>query len=184
MGTIPTIPTYTAGQVLTAAELNNMKAVHDFWALTPRCSVYSAGAQSIPNSTYTLIAFDTEVYDIVMAGDGTSHSNVTNNSRIWFRTTGKYEIAAQLQFATSGTGARDAQIRLNSGGSSAGGTLVTINQQTAVASGSTSVGIVTFEDTFNDGDYIEMFGRQNSGGALNTVPGYGITFMRIKLTGS
>ena len=35
MGTIPTITTFTAGAVLTATQMNNMKAVADFWALTP-----------------------------------------------------------------------------------------------------------------------------------------------------
>lgn len=34
------------------------------------------------------------------------------------------------------------------------------------------------------GDYIEAFGQQNSGGALNTVVGSGISFLRVKLTGT
>ncbi|MGG5257449.1 hypothetical protein [Phycicoccus avicenniae] len=184
MGTIPTFPTFADGEIPNAAKLNQMKTASDFWALTPRCSVFPSAPQTLSHTVWGLIGFNSEVYDIVQSGDTPSHDTATNNSRLIVRTAGKYEIAAQVQFATSGTGQRDAQIRLNAGGSSSSGTLITLNQQSAVGSGSTSVAITPVEIALAAGDYIEIFARQNSGGALDTVPGSGITFLRFKLTGS
>ena len=184
MGTIPTRAAFVAGAELTAAQLNQMLEVDDFWALTPRCSVYNSSTQSIPNNAYELLTFNSEVYDIVQSGDSPSHDNATNNSRVYIRTSGKYEVAGQYQAASNATGYRAAQIRLNAAGSSAGGTLVTVNQQGAVSGVSTSVGIIPVEVALTAGDYLEMFAIQNSGGALNTVAGAGVTYLRMKLTGS
>ena len=185
MGTIPTRAAFVAGAKLLAAQLNEMRSVDDFWALTPRCSVYQSAAQSVPTSgTWALGAFDSEVYDIVQSGDSPSHDNVTLNSRIVFRTPGKYEICGQYQAATNVTGYRAVQIRLNAAGNVAAGTLVTTNQQGPVTGASTSVPMVPVELAVVSGDYIETFFLQTSGGALNTVPGSGVTFMRAKLTGT
>ena len=70
MGTIPTITTFTAGAILTAPEMNSIKAANDFWALTPRCSVYQSSVTSISNSaaTWTVVAFQAEVFDVVQLG--------------------------------------------------------------------------------------------------------------------
>lgn len=184
MGTIPTQAAFVAGAKLTAAQLNQMRAVDDFWALTPRCSAHQSAVQSIPNNVYTVLTFDAEVYDIVQSGDSPSHDLVTNNSRLVIRTTGKYEITGQYQAATNVTGYRAAQVRLNAAGNPAAGTLLTVNQQSPVTGASTSVPLVPVEVALTAGDYIEMFAIQNSGGALNTVPGAGVTYLRFKLTGS
>lgn len=184
MGTIPTGPTFVAGQKLTAAQLNSMNDVSAFWALTPRCYAYSNTAQSIPNTTGTVVALDAEVYDIVQSGDTASHDLVTNNSRIVVRTTGKYEITGQIQFASNATGIRTAQVRLNAAGAVGSGTLLGTNQQSPLTGASTSVGLTPVEVALTAGDYVEMFATQTSGGALNTVSGQGTTFLRIKLTGS
>lgn len=184
MGTIPVGPTFVAGQKLTAAQLNQMNAVSDFWALTPRCYAYSSVAQSIPNTTGTAIDMTSEVYDIVQAGDSGSHGGVTNPSRIQIRTTGKYEITGQIQFASNATGIRTAQVRMNAAGNVASGTLLSTNQQAPLTGASTSVTLPVVEVALTDTDYVEMFATQTSGGALNTVSGQGTTFLRIKLTGS
>lgn len=184
MGTIPTIPSFSAGAVLTAAQMNNVKAVSDFWALTPRCSVYQSAPQSIPNSTVTAIAFDVEVYDIVQSGDSPSHDNTTNNTRVYIRTTGKYEISGQVYYASNATGVRLADIRLNAAGSGAGGTRLVLNQNSPLSGVGTPVACVPIEASLTAGDYVEIFGQQTSGGALNTAGGLGLTFLRIRLTGS
>jgi hypothetical protein len=180
VGTIPTTPTFTAGEKLTAAELEQINDAVDFWALTPRCYAY----QSLTHNTWAPITLDAEVYDIVQSGDTTSHDLSTDNSRIYVRTSGKYELSGQVQVASNATGYRAAQIRLNAAGSSAGGSGLAVNYQGAISGVSTSVNVIPVEASLNAGDYIELFGLQNSGGALNTVGGLGVTYLRLKLTGS
>ena len=186
MGTIPTITTFTAGAVLTATQMNNMKDVADFWALTPRCSVYQSSVTSISNSaaSWTVVAFQAEVFDVVQSGDSPMHDNVTNNSRIVIRTAGKYEIAGQVQFASNSTGYRAVSVRLNAAGSGSGGTLLAQTNVDASSTTVVSVPLPAVEVDLSVGDYIEAFGQQNSGGALNTVAGSGISFLRVKLTGT
>ena len=186
MGTIPTITTFTAGAVLTATQMNNMKDVSDFWALTPRCSVYSSAALSVPTgaSTWTVVPFASETFDIVQSGDSPSHDTATNNSRIYVRTSGKYEINGQLQIVLNSVGYRSVQVRLNAAGSGTGGTQLAVNTVDASSAALVSLPIPTVEHDLTAGDYVEMFVQQNSGGALNTVAGSGVTFLRMKLTGT
>ena len=186
MGTIPTISTFTAGAVLTAAQVNAIKDASDFWALTPRCSVYSSAALSVPTgaSTWTVVPFASETFDIVQSGDSPSHDTATNNSRIYVRTSGKYEINGQLQIALNATGYRSVQVRLNAAGSGTGGTQLAVNTVDASSAALVSLPIPTVEYDLTAGDYVEMFVQQNSGGSLNTVTGAGITFLRVKLTGA
>lgn len=184
MGTIPTITTFTAGQELTAAELNNMKDVSDFWALTPRCSCYQGSAQTLSTATGTAINMDTEIYDIVQSGDTASHDTSTNNTRLYCRTAGKYEVAGQVQFNSNATGVRVAMIRLNAAGSYSGGTALVQNTQGALSGGSTSAACIPTEVELAVGDYIELFGYQTSGGNLALATGQANTFVRMKLTGS
>lgn len=183
MGTIPTIPTFA--NPITSAYFAAIKATSDFWALTPRCSVYQSSAQSIAVSgTAAVIGFDSEVYDIVQSGDSPSHDNATLNSRIIIRTPGKYEITGQVYYAANGTGTRSAEIRLNAAGNIASGTRISLNQQTALTGPGTPATPPPVEAALVAGDYVEIFGTQTSGGALNTAPGSGLTFLRVKLTGA
>lgn len=185
MGTIPTFPTLVDGQIVTATDFAAIKAVSDFWALTPRCYAYQNTGQSLSNSTSTAITLDAEVYDVVQSGDSPSHDTATNNTRLVCRTTGKYEITGQVQFASNATGTRQAQIRLNAAGSGAGGTLLAAATQSPLTGISTSVSVLPIEAQLAAGDYIEIFGVQSSGAALNTTAGFlGLTFLRMKLTGS
>ncbi|MFQ6170362.1 hypothetical protein ACK8HX_02045 [Oryzobacter sp. R7] len=185
MGTIPTYPAFVAGSVLTAAQLNLARDVDTFWALTPRCSVYQAVATSVVHSaavtTGTVIAFDTELFDIVQSGDTEMHSTSSNTSRLVIRTPGKYEIAGQVQFVTNATGIRVAQIALNAAGVYGAGTLLVQNSQGALSTGSTSCATGVVEAQLVAGDYLELFGAQSSGAALNTSIGRANTWLRCKL---
>ena len=184
MGTIPAYPTFTAGEIPTAAKLNQQRDAGNFWGRTPRCYAYQSTIQSLTNNVWGLIALQSEVYDYVQSGDTAAHDLVTDNSRVYIRTSGIYELSGQVQIATNATGVRQAQIRLNAGGSSAAGSLLAVNQQSPVTGASTSVGIIPVEVPLVAGDYVEIFGFQNSGGALNTVAGQGVTFLKVKMTGS
>ena len=186
MGTIPTIATATAGTVATAAYMNSIKAANDFWALTPRAYVYQSSVTSVANSaaSWTLLPMQAEVFDIVQSGDSPMHDTTTDPSRVYIRTTGKYEINGQVQIVLNSVGYRSAQVRLNAAGSGTGGTQLAINTVDASSAALVSLPIPTVEYSLTAGDYVEMFAQQNSGGALNTVVGSGVTFLRVKLSGS
>ena len=186
MGTIPTISTFTAGAVLTATQLNAMKAASDFWALTPRAYVYQSAVTSIANSaaSWTLLPFQAEVFDIVQSGDSPMHDTATDPSRVYIRTTGKYEINGQVQVVTNATGYRAIQTRLNAAGSSSGGSQISLTYVDASSTTVCSVPIPTVEVSLTAGDYVEAFAQQNSGTALNTIVGSGVSFLRVKLSGS
>ncbi len=186
MGVIPTIATATAGTVATAAYMNSIKAASDFWALTPRAYVYQSSVTSVANSaaSWTLLPMQAEVFDIVQSGDSPMHDTTTDPSRIYIRTTGKYEINGQVQIVLNSVGYRAAQVRLNAAGSGSGGTQLALNVVDASSAALVSLPIPTVEVALSAGDYVELFAQQNSGGALNTIVGAGVTFLRVKLTGT
>lgn len=182
MGTIPTVATFTAGSVVTAAYLNSLKAAVDFWANTPRVSAYRSTAQSIPNAgSGAVVLLNAETYDIVQSGDSPMHDNSTNSSRLIARTTGKYMVAGQIQYASNATGARSAIVRKNAAGAVGGGTEVTQNIQAAVSANATTVPFGPVEISMNAGDYIEMFAYQTSGGSLDLGSGISATYMSLRL---
>lgn len=184
MGTIPTIPTFSAGAVLTAAQLNAVKDAVDFWALPPQCFAYRSAALTITTSNvWQIIPFDAEIFDIVQSGDSPMHDNSTNNSRVYIRTSGKYEVSGACEFFTDPDGPRTAKINVNSGGSESGGTMIaTQTQDSTGATTITSVGIPAVTVPLNAGDYVEMFVRQISGGSLGVTPGRAQTWMQVKLS--
>jgi hypothetical protein len=186
MGTIPTIATHGVGAVVTAAYLNSIKAANDFWALTPRAYVYQSSVTSVANSaaSWTLLPFQAEVFDIVQSGDSPMHDTTTDPSRVYIRTTGKYEINGQVQIVLNSVGYRAAQVRLNAAGSGSGGTQLALNIVDASSAALVSLPIPTVEVSLTAGDYVEAFAQQNSGGALNTVVGVGVSFLRVKLVGA
>ena len=186
MGTIPTIATAVAGTVETAAYMNSIKAANDFWALTPRAYVYQSSVTSVANSaaSWTLLPMQAEVFDIVQSGDSPMHDTTTDPSRVYIRTAGKYEINGQIQFASNATGYRAVQVRVNAAGAYASGTQAVMTPVDASSTTVCSVPIPTVELNLSVGDYVEAFGQQNSGAALNTVVGAGISFLRVKLSGS
>lgn len=178
MGTIPTVPTFTAGAVLTASDLNAMGTAINFWASPPRASITKSTTQSLNNATLTLITWDQEVYDT-----DAMHDTVTNNSRLICQTAGYYAITGTLSFAINGTGTRGIQIRKNAAGSSTGGTLLYDLTWAAIAGSQTTVVVPVFTVALVAADYIEMFGNQSSGGALNVTSGSNNSFLSMNLAG-
>lgn len=186
MGTIPTIATHPSGGEVTAAYLNTIKTAYDFLKEPPGAYVYQGTVTSIANnaSVGTVCAFDSEIYDSVQSGDSPMHNTTTNNHRVYIRTAGKYELSGQVQFAANATGLRVARIIVNSGGSYSGGTLAYEAAVDPPSSGVTSTGCIPVKVSLSVGDYVELWGLQSSGSALNTVVGQGKTFLRVDLTGS
>jgi hypothetical protein len=128
----------------------------------PACRAYRTTAQSIPDSTWTSIAFDAENFDTQ-----NMHDNVTNNTRITIPPGGDgiYLIAAGIGFAANGTGIRGVRFYKN-------GTTIIAAANTANP-GAAYVGrvVLTTVESLVAGDYVEVQAWQNSGAALNTLSG-------------
>jgi hypothetical protein len=165
---IPTAFTFTALKKLGAAALNaGVRDVLNFLLTTyPRCHVYNAAGQSIPDSaTYNLMLWDAEVYDT-----DSMHSTSVNTSRITFTTAGLYDIDAMVCFAPATYTDLKMQVNLNSGGVIGGGTAL---RSMFYDKGAGNAGPFTFCQFFSAGDYIEVFVSQVSGGAKSTPTGAG-----------
>lgn len=178
MGTIPVVPTFTAGQKLTAAQLNAVGDAINFWATPPQVYAYQTATTNFATSgTYALVAFDTELYDT-----DTMHDNTTNPSRIIAQTAGKYLYSGQITFATNATGVRQLSIRKNSGGVIGGGTQVGSMTLPAVSGSATTVLFEPFMIPMSVGDYIEIFGNQTSGGALASIASQSNSWVSARLS--
>lgn len=143
----------------------------DAHGYNPAARVYHSANQSIANTTFTTLAFNSERYD----NDG-EHDNTTNNSRLTCKTAGKYRITANVQFASNATGYREVFFLVN------GTTAIADIIQDANASFATTMSLsTTYELAVND--YVEVRVYQNSGGALNVsaVGNYSPEFMMEKV---
>lgn len=119
--------------------------------------VYNSTDVSIPDSTFTAVAFDSERFDT-----DTYHSTGSNTSRLTAPVLGKYSISGHIRFAANATGQRIVRIQLNGS--------TTIAQQrlhTVIAA------IVEFSiDTKYElaaGDYVTLEVWHNSGGSLSVL---------------
>ncbi len=93
--TYNTIGTFTAGQVLTAAEMNELGENSNNFRVPPMCRVKQTSGASIGDASGTILAFDAEDFDT----DG-MHDNATNNSRITINTAGVYLVIASVRYTT------------------------------------------------------------------------------------
>lgn len=154
---VPVPRTWSVGDAITAARLNDVRDALNFLLQPPRCRVYNSANISIPDATNTGLTFDTERFD-----NDTMHSTVSSTGRITFTTAGIYEVGANVLFDSNATGVRELFIAL--------GASVTIANMKVDASATEGVSLsVVTEYSFSAGQYIEAVVRQNSGGALNVV---------------
>lgn len=170
----------TAGYLLTvdSAETTGLK-----WAAPAAAggfvgaSIYNNASQSIGNATYTILNFNSEVFDT-----DTFHDTATNNSRITIPSgkNGKYLIVAKFHFAGNASGTN----RL--GGIVKNGTNVGLFR--GITGNSSSVGwnasvILDLVAT----DYIELEVYQDSGGNLNALGGFAApeyNFLQVQFLGA
>jgi len=127
--------------------------------------------------TYRVRAYDTTQFNLAVSGSlyaiplpyetydtDNMHNGTTNNTRLTCTTAGIYLIMGTINYVANANGNRDALIRLN--GSAYIGDL----RLQAMATGVTKVPVSVFYP-MNAGDYVELIGRQYSGGALTTYYG-------------
>ena len=136
-------------------------------------SVYKSANQSLTNATLTAISFNTEYFDT-----DAMHDNVTNNSRITVASGkgGKYLLVGNLVYAANATGFRQFFIRINGANTWYSASNPAIP---AYASFPNYVSY-TFVLDLAAGDYVELFGLQNSGGALDVQGGdTGVSYFQL-----
>lgn len=160
MATVPAEITFTAGAVLTAAQLNtNLRDAINFIIAPPYAVLRQTSAQAISSATWTGLTFDVEDLD----RDG-MHSTTSNTSRATAVTAGYYAIKGALLFTANGTGNRGLVVQVNGSASNRYGKV----QWPGFAGG--SAGLLTSRELYlNVGDYAEIACNQTSGGSLNTV---------------
>lgn len=164
MSAVPVVRTWTAGEVVTAAYMNNNVRDVDSWLLAAaRCQAYQTVAQSIATgSSFTSVTLDAETVDTTGM-----HSTVSNTSRFTAVYPGWYRYSGAVPFVNNATGRRMTCWRYNgsdltaSGGGQAG---------SAVLVPTVAREMIIFQ---NVGDYVELGAQQDSGGALSTYVGIG-----------
>jgi hypothetical protein len=137
------------------------------WALgsgsngVPRFRGYAATTQSVSDATWTALSIDTEIYD----SDG-GHSTSTNTTRYVVQVAGTYLITGTAAFAGNAVGNRAVRLAVN-------GTAIvgSFDKTLAATATHSSSRLSVAQAVCAVGDYIEVYGYQNSGGALNTSPG-------------
>lgn len=158
MATVPTAYTWTVGELVSASKLNSyLRDVISFYLNRPSAILTHSLTQSISDSTFTAVAFNTEVADT----DG-GHSTTTNTTRYVVQTAGTWRITANVPWATNAAGKRELFIRVNG---------ATDWSSSAITAGSNvSLGMsVTDNIPLNVGDYVEAVVWQSSGAALNVT---------------
>ncbi len=161
-GTFDRLGIGSSGQVLTVT------AGAPAWA-TPSAAASFVGVyaqtttiQTIANATYTVMNIGgTDVFDT-----NSFHDTTTNNSRVTIPSgkAGYYLIIGAIGWRDNGTGERQASLKLN-------GTIITIQpifSSANAGSGNFTTNLVVYIANLAVSDYIEIQGRQYSGGNLGT----------------
>jgi hypothetical protein len=128
------------------------------------CKVHNSAAISVPNTTTTLLAFDTEDWD-----NNNIHSTSSNPSRLVAPVTGKYLVTLNCAWTgVTGGALREAQINLNSGGTGGGTVLASDGKGPSTAQIRHSVAV---QVALSAGDYVEAYVYQDSGSTMSIGTG-------------
>lgn len=158
MTAVPTVPAWASG-VVPVEKLQQLSAVETFLLSPPIAVLLQSVAQSLTSATFTSLTLDVETVD--SAG---GHDTVTNTSRYTAVYPGWYEVGGGTGYAANVTGRRGARWAVNGTAINGSGVLIPTN-----SSGTTQVPARTIQVYLNVGDYVELQGYQDSGGALNTA---------------
>jgi hypothetical protein len=158
---VPTPAQVSPGNFMTAALWNaNVFNGLTYLLNPPQCHAWQSAAQSLANNTWTSLSLNNTTTD-PYAG----HSDTTNNSRYTAQVAGWYEISGVAAFGANATGFRAAKCTVNGVAINASNGYTGNNGATFNTATVTPTRIVFL----NVGDYVEVQGFQNSGGALSTA---------------
>jgi hypothetical protein len=170
MGTVPAIPTFQAGQVVSSANMNLLGTAIT-WRLSgrPLAQCQQLSAQSIANTTVTALTWDTNLEN------RDSMWSSGSNSRLTVATPGIFLAAANVTYAAASGGARQIWFRVTTGSSNPAGSGVTIPFGMSAlnnAGGSLTSAVATkfLTPYMYDGDYLQVLTYQNQGAAVSTQP--------------
>ena len=150
----------TAGQVYTASAHNVIVTDVNNLIVPASAGVYNTGNVSLNNTTFTRLSFTTAAWDTdSMKGAGT----VTGLS---ITTTGLYLVTAYKLFDTNATGTRALLIDVGTSSSVTSARGATTGQPTNASYADVTISMVV---SLTAGDTLQLFGWQNSGGALNVL---------------
>lgn len=163
MAVVPVLPAIVAGGPYPTSSLSALIAAVDFLQRRPAAELRQTIVQSIPASTFTAILFDVE--DLDKNPDGSeNHSTSVNTSRFTAVYAGWLHISGAIGYAASAAGAaRMSAIFVN--GTALNGCRIT---NAPHATHAACVVVRTKSVFLNVGDYVEIAGFQDTGGALNT----------------
>ena len=166
MAAVPSSRTWVAGEIVTAAYMNNtIRDVENYLLAPPLFLGRQTVAQTLTTGTFTAVTFDAE--DVDSAG---GHSTSVNTSRYTAQYTGWYWPGGGVGFAANTTGRRNSEWRTN------GATVISGSgfyaSANAGAGNVVKIGTISLPIFLNaTTDYLEMLALQDSGGNLNTAVG-------------
>lgn len=141
----------------------------------PQAKAWNSTLVTFTTGVGLVVPLQTELWDTT----GDMHSGTLDPSRIYAPIDGRYLILANLGYASSGVNRRICQVRANAAGNPVGGVAVTEEVIQATLPGSTVVGCKAEYDLLA-GEYVEMFGTQNSGGNLDSAAVVHQSWMSIR----
>lgn len=163
---VPSTRLFSAGELETGAYLNSaITNLGNFMLGKPIFQATQTVAQSIPNAFWQGITFTTETID-----RDNGHNTSTNTDRYVVQTAGWYYISGMVTFTGNATGIRGCSVWNNGSQILAS---VFFTSSTLLAGVANPVMMCPVLVYCNVGDYLQLAGYQNSGGALNTIVGSG-----------
>ncbi|GAI68401.1 unnamed protein product [marine sediment metagenome] len=123
---------------------------------TQGCKVYHSVSQSIPDSLFAWLTFDSEDYDT-----DEMHDTVINNERITIKTPGIYLIVFHGHWNTNDFGSRSVYFRRND-------SLILESRQMAEPEGRTTSNLTTI-CSLSVGEYLRVQAWQSSGAPLDMM---------------
>jgi hypothetical protein len=153
VATVPVTRTWVAGEVVTAAYMNNNITAVLGWLLAPAiCQVRQIVSQNLTSGTFAPLTFTAE--DVDTTG---MHSTVSNTDRLTAVYPGWYGAAGALGIAGNVNGRRGGVWRINT---------VDVNGSGVLLPSPSTAPIVPFATVLvflNVGDYLQAAGFQDSG---------------------
>lgn len=160
--TAPAVAFKNPGDVISSALWNSgPKAMGDFYTAVPAFRIGQATFVTTTSANWSAMPFDVTDLDT-----DSGHSNVTNNTRYTGQVAGWYLIQGFVAWAAAGAQCNIwCALAVN-------GTLLNGSQQVLQKQG-TGLAAVSSQALvqLHVGDYVETWGRQDSGGNVNTFDG-------------
>lgn len=175
MPAVPSLRTWSAGELATAAMLNaNLRDPDLFCATMPHCLVTNTANVSIPNTTWTAVTWNTEVVD-----SENMHSVLSNTSIINIVRSGLYDVRGCGHFASDVDGSRGVKIEKIAAGSGVRTIVVesgAASSWSAPEGGSDAMATVVHAGDpgvfLGAGDQLEMSVIHSAGASLNLLGAY------------